>query len=331
MPGLAGESHVGDGITLFLDQPPPPGDARYAAFDDFRNRLVHALIAEMRQRHRHYTLNLMVQAADLVPRCARATSRPPLRRPRRPPAAAARGRASARAGAAGRPSSATWTFDGLLDYLVRAEDPPFRDGRIAVGTGGYRSHTNVTVRYLVALPEPTTLSKKTLREAVESTPALAGTNRAILLRRILPLVSVRQQPAAADERRHGLLQRQLWRGGAVACSRWPMRRSPTWWKTTLRSTISEPARRARARCAISSATGAGAARGVLAAARHRGGVVGRVAPLMPCARAGPAVPALCRGGGHCAAGDRRAVCCAAILTSLPRTSATSCFSRYWRW
>lgn len=191
VPGLAGESHVGDGITLFLDQPPPPGDARYAAFDDFRNRLVHALIAEMRQRHRHYTLNLMIQAADLVPALRQGDEPATATAPKAPPpAAAARGRASAPPAPPADPPSATWTFDGLLDYLVRAEDPPFQDGRIAVGTGGYRSHTNVTVRYLVALPEPTTLSKKTLREAVESTPALAGTNRAILLRRILPLVSV---------------------------------------------------------------------------------------------------------------------------------------------
>jgi len=198
IPGLAGDSHVGDGITLFLDQAPMPGDSRYAAFDDFRDRLVYALIAEMRKSHRHYTLNLMVQAADLVPALRNSDEPAPSATPAKPaqPAstAAARGKAVPAPAPAPSPqpvaAAAPWGFDRLLDYLVRAEEPRFQDGRIAAGPGGYHSNTNVTVRYLVALPEPSTHSKKTLREAVENTASLAGTNRAILLRRILPLISV---------------------------------------------------------------------------------------------------------------------------------------------
>jgi len=48
----------------------------------------------------------------------------------------------------------------------------------------------VTVKYIVLLPEPTTRSKKVLREAVETTTDLVGTNRAIMVRRILPLISM---------------------------------------------------------------------------------------------------------------------------------------------
>lgn len=190
IPGLASDSHMGDGITLFLDQAPVPGDARYAAFDDFRHRLIQTLITEMRRGKRHYTLNLMFPASDLISA---------LRRPDDQGAPAqgvtvmpVKGRP---AGVAPMPTTLiapaqSWTFGRLLDYLVQAEDPPYQEGRIMAGPGGYRSQTNVTMRYVVALPEPTTYSKKILREVVEATPDLAGTNRAIVVRRIVPLISV---------------------------------------------------------------------------------------------------------------------------------------------
>lgn len=188
IPGLASDSHVGDGVTLFLDQAPTPGDARYAAFDDFRHRLIQTLIAEMRRGKRPYTLNLMFAAGDLVPALRHADGAAGDTQAASAPAAnAAKSRPPA---AAPAPAGASWTFGRLLDYLVQAEDPPYQDGRILVGPGGYRSQTNVTVRYIVALPEPTSFSKKTLREAVEASTELAGTNRAIVVRRMVPLVSV---------------------------------------------------------------------------------------------------------------------------------------------
>jgi hypothetical protein len=188
IPGLASDSHIGDGITLFLDQAPIPGDPRYAAFDDFRHRLIQTLITEMRRGKRHYTLNLMFPAGDLVPALRHVDD---IAKPASTPAAApAKGRPAATPAAAPAPAGASWTFGRLLDYLVQAEDPPYQDGRIMAGPGGYRSQTNVTIRYIVALPEPTTFSKKALREAVEASPDLAGTNRAIVVRRIVPLVSV---------------------------------------------------------------------------------------------------------------------------------------------
>lgn len=188
IPGLAADPYLGDGITLFLDAVPLPGDSRYAAFDDFRQRLIQTLIAEMRKGRRPYTLNLMLQAGDLVPALRTADDVAASA-----PAAAAQA-APVRAKAAAvppatPPAGATWTFDQLLDTLVQAEDPRFEDGRIVTGNEGYVSRTNVTVRYVVALPEPTVQSKKTLREAVETTPELVGTNRAIVVRRIVPMVS----------------------------------------------------------------------------------------------------------------------------------------------
>jgi len=190
IPGLASGSHMGDGITLFFDQVPMAGDLRFAAFDDFRHRLIQALITAMRKGKRHYTLNLMFPAGDLVPalRGVDETALPV--QPKAPVPTSDKKAAAPASAPAPQPVAAAWTFNRLLDYLVQAEDPLYQDGRIVANTNGYHSRTNVTVRYIVALPEPTTYSKKTLREAVETTPDLAGTNRAIIVRRIVPMVSV---------------------------------------------------------------------------------------------------------------------------------------------
>jgi len=191
IPGLASESHMGDGITLFFDQAPMPGDARFAAFDDFRHRLIETLITAMRKGKRHYTLNLMFPAGDLVPALRGTDVTAASMQPKPPPATQDKRKPTSPASAPTPPPAwAVWTFSRLLDYLVQAEDPLYQDGRIVSGTNGYHSRTNVTVRYIVALPEPTTFSKKILREAVETTPDLAGTNRAIVVRRIVPMVSV---------------------------------------------------------------------------------------------------------------------------------------------
>lgn len=203
LPAVASDSHVGDGITLFLDQAPLPGDPRFAAFDDFRHRLIQTLIAEMRRGKRHYTLNLMFPASDLVPSLRRPDERAtPAVAPASSPAATPRKGVATPASAPAAdamPGGAAWTFGRLFDYLVQAEDPPYQDGRIVVGADGYHSRTNVTLRYVAALPEPTSQSKKILRDAVENTADLAGTNRAIVVRRIVPLVSI----GSADARQMG--------------------------------------------------------------------------------------------------------------------------------
>lgn len=190
IPGLASDTYLGDGVTLFLDQLPSPADPGFAVFASFRERLIRSIIAELQKQKRPVTLNLMISAGDLVPALQDANgSGSPA------PAASA---ATTRAGAKGkeRPAPAaqsrppSWTFGDLFDTLVLAENPRFQDGRITARSGAYRSNTNVTVKYIVLLPEPTTRSKKVLREAVETTTDLVGTNRAIMVRRMLPLISV---------------------------------------------------------------------------------------------------------------------------------------------
>lgn len=185
IPGLASDTYLGDGITLYLDQLPNPADPAYAVFTSFRDRLIQSLISELRKHKRPVTFNLMINAGDLVP----ALQEPNV----------ATGQDKGKDKAAAAPTAtatptptraASWSFDKMLDYLIMAEDPQFQDGRITAGSGGYHSNTNVTVKYVVLLPEPSTRSKKLLREAVETTTDLMGTNRAIIVRRILPLISV---------------------------------------------------------------------------------------------------------------------------------------------
>lgn len=172
IPGLASDKYLGDGLTLYLDQLPASGENGYAVFDAFRRRLIGAVIEEMHRAKRPLALNLMINGGDLIPALRDGNSATPGKdRP-----------------ATARPAS--WSIAHLFDFLVKAENPRFEDGRIAAGTGGYRSATNVTLNYVLLLPEPSTYSKKVLRETVETTPELVGTNRAIFLRRLLPLISV---------------------------------------------------------------------------------------------------------------------------------------------
>lgn len=170
IPGLAEAEYLGDGLTLYLDRLPTSGEPGYTVFDTFRHRLIQALITELRQSPRSYTLSLMLNGGDLLPE---------LQSP--DPARQAKGQASPA-------KQARWSIERLFDYLVMAEDPPFEDGRIRNENGGYRSQTNLTIQYLILLPEPSTRSKKVLRESIEGARALVGGNRAIFLRRLLPVV-----------------------------------------------------------------------------------------------------------------------------------------------
>lgn len=175
VPGLTGDKHLGHGLTLYLDNLPTPGDSGYAVFDAFRRQLLSALIAELRRGGRPYTLNLMINGGDLIPELREGT---------------AVGLGKDR-GVAQKQTS--WTIERLFDLLVEAEAPHFEDGRITSSASGYHSNTNVTLNYVVLLPEPSKINKKVLRETierVETTPELLGTNRALFLRRVLPLVSV---------------------------------------------------------------------------------------------------------------------------------------------
>ncbi len=148
---------MGDGVTVYFDGRFDDDDAR--RFDAFFRKFMLSLIAEMRASGRKHALNIVVSDELIGKRGA-------------------------------------YGFGNLFEYLIRAEDPPMSDGRIAVAFDDAESGTNVDVRYLVLLSEPTTDSKKRLRAAVERSPALKGSNRKYFLRNIVPVISY----AGADAR-----------------------------------------------------------------------------------------------------------------------------------
>ena len=148
---------MGDGLTVYFDGRFNDEDAR--RFDAFFRKFMLSLIAEMRASGRKHSLNIVVPD-DLI------------------------GKRGA------------YAFGNLFEYLFRAEDPPMSDGRIAVAFDDAESRTNVDVRYLVLLSEPTTDSKKRLRAVVEQSPVLKGSNRKYFLRNIVPVISY----AGADAR-----------------------------------------------------------------------------------------------------------------------------------
>jgi len=148
---------MGDGVTVYFDGRFGDDDAR--RFDAFFRKFMLSLIAEMRASGRKHALNIVVSDELIGKRGA-------------------------------------YGFGNLFEYLIRAEDPPMSDGRIAVAFDDAESGTNVDVRYLVLLSEPTSDSKKRLRAAVEQSPVLKGSNRKYFLRNIVPVISY----AGADAR-----------------------------------------------------------------------------------------------------------------------------------
>ncbi|GAB3255484.1 Ig domain-containing protein [Chitinimonas naiadis] len=183
-PGIATDERIGDGITLYLDNLPRGDKLWREAFERFRHRLIQALIAEMRRSPRQYTLNLMINDVDMV-----STEKPAIT-----PADNGKGKPGSKSKESLDPDDADrmprWSIDNLFDYLILAEDPRIQDGRIAQEAGGYKSRTNLTLRYVVLLSEPTHVSKSALRDFVEASPLLAGADRRIFLRKLFPMVSV---------------------------------------------------------------------------------------------------------------------------------------------
>lgn len=156
MPGLSRATKMGDGITLFLDRLPPRSERAWREqFDAFYKKLVEALIATLRRGPHEYTLNLVISDQELaVP--------------------------------------GAFELDNLFDYLRQAEEPTLVRGRIHSETAQYKSNTNVTLRFVVLLSEPTGDSKKALRVKLDQSTAVRGGDRRIFLRKLIPMVSPRQ-------------------------------------------------------------------------------------------------------------------------------------------
>jgi hypothetical protein len=161
LPGLGSARQMGDGITLFLDKVPPPEDrAAREQFDAFYKQLVEAFIATLLKGPNEYTLNLVMSDREIA-------------------------------------TPGAFALDNLFDYLRQAENPSLLRGRISSETAEYKSNTNLTLRFIVMLSEPTGSSKKALRVKLDQTSVVQGGDRRILLRRLIPLVSPRSKGGQA--------------------------------------------------------------------------------------------------------------------------------------
>lgn len=154
LPFYASDPRLADGITVFFDGAPTaatdPAGAK--AFTGFVRRFMLALITQMREgAPRNYVLNVAMPSTQM--------------------------------------GTAPYDLDALFDYVKRAEEPRVDHQRIQEEGDIYRSRTNVTIRFVALLPEPTTQSKKTLRKTLEDSRVILGNDRRVLLRKIVPVIS----------------------------------------------------------------------------------------------------------------------------------------------
>lgn len=153
LPGFAHEPRMGDGITVFFDGIPTDADGPVAQrdFDRFFDTFVLALIDEMRRSGEPYALNLVIPAQAM--------------------------------------GHGPFAFAVLSGYIRKAEDPLLEDGQIGKGGVNYRSRTNLTLQFLVPMPDPVTQTKRELRARIEEAPPLHGNDRRVFLRKVIPLLS----------------------------------------------------------------------------------------------------------------------------------------------
>lgn len=143
---------MAEGITLYFDNFPTAVDAADTRrFTSFFGKLIQALTAQLRKGGRTYALNIAVSDRQI-----------------------------------GR---APFDYPALFEHILRAEEPLLENDRILDESENYRSRTNVTVKFLVLLSEPTTLSKKALRKSIEDASGIYGNNRRVLLRKMVAVVS----------------------------------------------------------------------------------------------------------------------------------------------
>lgn len=153
MPGFAERQYLGDGVTLVVEDP-PTDDEGAARFAEFYPAFVRALAEEMgRHRARTYTINLVVTLPMIQ-------------------------------------GSGVFGVTSLFDLLKAVEQPKVVNGRIVMDGSDYQRGSNVELRVLVLMPEPTALSKKQLRQLAEDSPALHGTDRRIFLRSLIPVLQL---------------------------------------------------------------------------------------------------------------------------------------------
>jgi hypothetical protein len=189
LPAGAGADHVFDGITVQFDD---SGAAKGGNFPYFFDQFIDAVIAAMQKTGRTLALNIVIPD-DLLGE---------------------------------RDGPYNWTR--LMDIIHHAEMPD--NPLIPQGTENvahvFRGTTPITVHYLVLLKEPTTLSKKQLRQTIDEEEQYKGHERVMLLTSVIPVIfhAAGTKPDPMDQSDQDQLSDDLayyqWNYGGVAF--WPL-------------------------------------------------------------------------------------------------------------
>jgi hypothetical protein len=156
LPGFGAVQRLGDGLTVYFDQVPDADHDKELArrFTDFYPRFVQGLADAMRKnRTREYAINLVMTDSQFL-------HAGPFEAPR------------------------------LFDLLKAVEDPEMADGRIVETNGDYKRNSNVELRFLILLSEPTIDSEKKLRMLIEA--MLQAGNQRVFLRSVVPVLVLPQ-------------------------------------------------------------------------------------------------------------------------------------------
>jgi hypothetical protein len=153
VPGFATAEHYGDGLTLYLDQMPAANSPLRPVFEHYLDLLIRDLIAELRKRQRPYVLNIVLRDTDLT---------------------AANG---------------IWQVKAMTEYLREAESIDPRSDSMPSENARAHSSTNLTLRYLVLLTQPTDRSMREVLGAIDKDNSINEEATRILLHRVIPVFS----------------------------------------------------------------------------------------------------------------------------------------------
>ncbi|NID14690.1 putative Ig domain-containing protein [Luteibacter yeojuensis] len=153
VPGFARVERYGNGLTLYLDRMPGADDPLRPAFERYLNQQVRGLVAELRRRQRAYVLNIVLRDTDLTG------------------------------------TGAIWTPSRMAEYLGQAEALDPRGGKVPGGNAREQSGTNLSLRYMVLLTQPSANSMREILVTIDRDKDISEEMCRILLRRVIPIVS----------------------------------------------------------------------------------------------------------------------------------------------
>lgn len=153
VPGFAKVERYGNGLTLYLDQMPDAKNPLRPVFARYLDRQIQALINELRRRDRTYVLNIVLRDADLTA------------------------------------PGGIWQVGAMNQYVRQAESPVSRNNLAAGDSARFRSNTNLTVRYLVLLTQPTERNMREVLTAIDKDKSISEEDCRVLLHRVIPIES----------------------------------------------------------------------------------------------------------------------------------------------